>query len=40
METYVHSADSVQTPPNVASDQDLHCFHTGNSMQNTVKAKC
>ena len=34
---YAHRVDPVQMPQNVASDQDLFCLLTKNSMQNTVK---
>ena len=30
---YANSADPVQTPPNAASDQGLHCLFTDISMQ-------
>ena len=34
---YVNSADSVQMPRKVVSDQGLHCLLTEISMENTVK---
>ena len=39
MGTYANSADPAQMLQNVASDQNLHCFLTGISMQNTVNVK-
>ena len=32
------SADTDQTPHNVASDQSLHCLLTGFSIKNRIKA--
>ena len=31
------TVDPVQTPPNAASDQGLHCLLTKNFMENAVK---
>ena len=39
LETCANSADPVQMPQNVASDQGLHHFLTGIAMQNTIKMK-
>ena len=36
--TYENSAESVQTPQNAASDQDLH-FFLRNVYANTIKVK-
>ena len=36
---FPNSADSVQMPPNAASDQGLHCLLTEISMENAVKMK-
>ena len=36
---YANSEDPVQTPPNAASVQSLHCFLTKKSMTNVVKMK-
>ena len=36
---HANSAGPAQMPQNAASDQGVHCFLTGISMQNTVKVK-
>ena len=36
-ESKANSADSDQTPNNVASDQGLHCLLTGFSIKNRIK---
>ena len=36
---YENTADPVQTPPNAASDQGLHCLLTDIAMGNAVKMK-
>ena len=39
LKTCVNWAEQTQMPQKAASDQGLHCFLKGLSMQNTVKVK-